>query len=433
VKAPEKFPFKVRTGSVTVKIYRAEREKDGTKYTSYSISYTAADGQRKLKAFADYSQAYEEAKAVSLKLAQGEIQVAQLSSADRRSYGHALAELKPTGVALEVAAKEYAEAIKILAGRTSLVEAARFYVLKHQDCTPMNVEAAVKQMLETKKREGASLAYQKALKTHLGKLAKSFVGPVAGIGTTEIADFLRGLPVSNRSKKNTRGHLSAFFSFCKERNWIPRHEDPLEHVPTFKAEARDVTVYTPMELVAFLSHARPELVPYLVISAFAGLRSAEVQRLDWSDIALEDGYITVAASKAKTASRRVVPISENLKAWLMPYFKKSGPVVPFKNVPKQLGWLSKDAGIKWKKNALRHSFCSYRLAIVRDSAKVAYEAGNSSNIIYRHYNQLVRSIDAERWFRIESSVGFPQAAPPSSTPADKMSCRRNRTVLPIFR
>jgi hypothetical protein len=43
-----------------------------------------------------------------------------------------------------------------------------------------------------------------------------------------------------------------------------------------------------------------------------------------------------------------------------------------------LGWLAEDAGIKWKKNALRHSFCSYRLAVIEDAAKVAYEAGNSA-------------------------------------------------------
>ena len=70
VKAPRQFPVVVRTGSVGVKIYRADREKDGSEYTSYTLSCTAADGRRKLKAFAAYGEAYEEAKAVSLKLAQ---------------------------------------------------------------------------------------------------------------------------------------------------------------------------------------------------------------------------------------------------------------------------------------------------------------------------------------------------------------------------
>ena len=65
-----------------------------------TISYTAAEGKRKLKAFADYEDAYEEAKAVALKLAQREIQLAHLTTNERRSYDDAVAELRPTGVAL---------------------------------------------------------------------------------------------------------------------------------------------------------------------------------------------------------------------------------------------------------------------------------------------------------------------------------------------
>lgn len=33
--------------------------------------------------------------------------------------------------------------------------------------------------------------------------------------------------------------------------------------------------------------------------------------------------------------------------------------------------------VKWKKNALRHSFISYRVAETQDVPKVALEAGNS--------------------------------------------------------
>jgi integrase len=128
--------------------------------------------------------------------------------------------------------------------------------------------------------------------------------------------------------------------------------------------------------------------------------------LDWSEIALEDGFITVTADKAKTGSRRLVPIYQNLQAWLTPYFKKRGKVVPFENIPKQLGRLAKDTGMKWKKNALRHSFISYRLAEVQDTAKVALEAGNSPQMIFKHYRELVRPVEAKKWFAIEQADGF---------------------------
>jgi hypothetical protein len=39
---------------------------------------------------------------------------------------------------------------------------------------------------------------------------------------------------------------------------------------------------------------------------------------------------------------------------------------------------------KWEANGLRHSFISYRLAILHDTARVALEAGNSPEVIFGH-------------------------------------------------
>lgn len=54
--------------------------------------------------------------------------------------------------------------------------------------------------------------------------------------------------------------------------------------------------------------------------------------------------------------------------------------------------------IRWKKNGLRHSFISYRLAIRKDAGEVALEAGNSPSIIFSHYRELVTQMEADRWF-----------------------------------
>src|SRR4030095_13459315 len=58
------------------------------------------------------------------------------------------------------------------------------------------------------------------------------------------------------------------------------------------------------------------MLPFLVLGAFAGLRTAEIQRQLWSDINLERGFIRVTAAKGNTAQKRLVPIADNLKAWL---------------------------------------------------------------------------------------------------------------------
>ena len=50
--------------------------------------------------------------------------------------------------------------------------------------------------------------------------------------------------------------------------------------------------------------------------AFAGLRTSELLRLNWSEVNLARGYIEVKAEKTKSARRRLVEIMPNLAAWL---------------------------------------------------------------------------------------------------------------------
>ncbi|MEI7728653.1 MAG: site-specific integrase [Verrucomicrobiota bacterium] len=158
---------------------------------------------------------------------------------------------------------------------------------------------------------------------------------------------------------------------------------------------------------------------YLAIGAFAGLRSAEIERLDWAEVHLADRFIEVKAAKAKTASRRLVPISDNLAQWLAPYAQEAGRVAPADNIQSNIMRLVKETNealkaaaqtagkdpamaktVKWKQNALRHSFISYRVAEVQDVPKVALEAGNSPAIIFQHYRELVRPAEAKAWFSI---------------------------------
>jgi hypothetical protein len=58
-------------------------------------------------------------------------------------------------------------------------------------------------------------------------------------------------------------------------------------------------------------------------------------------------------------------------------------------------------GFSWAKNGLRHSFISYRLAILHDTARVALEAGNSPEVIFGHYRELVTPEAAQAWFDVK--------------------------------
>ena len=148
------------------------------------------------------------------------------------------------------------------------------------------------------------------------------------------------------------------------------------------------------------------------------MRSAEIERLVWTDIRLEARHVVIDREKAKTASRRIVPMTDNLAAWLAPYAGQDGKVWPLGHealydTQRETSVL---AGFKWKKNALRHSYASYRFALTTDAGRVAGEMGNSHQIVHSNYRELVTPADAERWF---AAMPAPDAANILPMPARK--------------
>jgi integrase len=437
------FPMVVPKGSVHVTIYKVRnkaylvRTKDETAQEkerfSFMLSYFA-DGKRRQKMFADFEAAHTEAKSAADKLAAGQLDAVAMSNKESAAYAHSVEALKPTGMPLELAAREYAEAWKVLGGKASIIEAAKEFARRHLHTLPNKMlPEAVKEMLEAKEREHASKAYMKVLKFYLNQLADAFHCQLRSVTTSQLGDLLRNMDCSARSKNNARQTIGAFFKYCKERGWLPKDHDGISMVPKFKEKAGDIEIFTPQEMANFLSYSRPEMVPFLAIGAFAGLRSAEIERLDWSEVHLAERFIEVKAAKAKTASRRIVPMTENLAKWLAPHAQMEGRVVPFDNVNKQLGWLVEDtnAGLKaaakkekkgpekvksavWRKNALRHSFISYRVADAQNVNQTALEAGNSPAVIFKHDRELVRPADAKKWFAIEPGAAMNVAAMPKA-------------------
>src|ERR1035437_9604251 len=75
---------------------------------------------------------------------------------------------------------------------------------------------------------------------------------------------------------------------------------------------------------------------------------------------------------------------------------QKGEVAPGAETAELEGW----EPFAWKHNALRHSFISYRLAAVPNTAQVALEAGDSPQMIFGHYRELGRAADGEKWFGI---------------------------------
>ncbi len=210
---------------------------------------------------------------------------------------------------------------------------------------------------------------------------------------------MRALNVSAVTRNHYRRLIILAFNFAVAGGYAT--SNPAEKTKKAKVVGEAPGILTVQQTARLLEAASPELLPYVAIGAFAGLRRAEIKRLDWSEIDFESGLIEVTAKKAKAARRRFVKIQPNLREWLLPLRKHSGKVTPddFRYL-----FLAarKAAGIKkWPSNALRHSFASYHLAHFKDAAALALEMGHTdSGIIFNHYRQLVKPKEAERYWNI---------------------------------
>jgi len=396
-------PVKVTVGNVMVRIYRRQRPTaSGDCRTVFEVAdYTS--GRRRFRGFSEAGAARREAEKIARQLATGETTAATMKNSEAASYGRAIELLQPVGIPLEVAAANYAKAFGILGG-DFIIEAAVFYARHRADkITRRTVAETVAELIELKKSRGAAARYLGDLTARLTRFAQVYAVDIGTITTADVQRFLDGLKVAPQTAKNFRTVLFTLFQFAEQRGYILKGGNPVADTETISANGGTIEIYTAAEIAALLQAAPDDFVPLLALGAFAGLRSAEAERLEWADIDLAGGYITVASDKAKTRSRRLVPILPNLSAWLAPYANKTGRVWKRGRGPlfDTRAATVKAAKTPWKNNALRHSFISYRLASIQDAAKVALEAGNSPSVVFRHYRELVKPDAAAVWFAVK--------------------------------
>lgn len=321
---------------------------------------------------------------------------AALSLTDRQRVDavRALAILSPYGASLTAAAEAFAERAELLSRTVSFAELRA-------------------EIVNAKRADKKSDVYVNDLIHRLAKAGETFDDlPVATIETREIDDWLRSLDLSPTSRHNYRKVLRTAFEFGVSRGYA--RQNPVVRTATVKVQYVTPGILTANEMAALLEAADQRIVPSLAIGAFAGLRDAEIGRMTWDRIDLVGGYIKVDASVAKTESRRIVPISDNLRAWLAPHAQRSGPVRLSFRVNYELTRKARAAAAKslkeqqrpcinldkWPNNALRHSFASYRMALVGNAATVAEECGHSVRVMREHYRELMAKPEAEAWFSV---------------------------------
>ena len=383
----------IKRNGVSVRI--RPTAKNGTKYF---VADYRAKGQRKLVWRSTLAAARAAANDAIDKITEGQAEVLNLKSGDAYAYARARAALDggegETRIdkGIDEAVREYADAARLLAGRATVGEVCRDWLKRNAVKLPkITIADAVAQLKKQAEADGKSDLRLKQLANVLDRFAESFNVEVHTLTPKLIADYLSSLALAERTRRNHRDVIGFFNRWLVLRGYLAKGADWLEGVQNYSARKMgEIEIYSPDELARLIAHADADMLPFIVIQAFAGLRHAEAARLDWQEIDLDDGFIEIIAAKSKTGERRLVPMHANLKAWLLPLRKPRGQICPYENTTKQLLKTAGAADVEWKHNGLRHSFISYRVAECADVPRVADEAGNSPQIIRQHYLRRVK-------------------------------------------
>lgn len=293
-------------------------------------------------------------------------------------------QLKPYGYTIEQAVAHFIDHLKVT--RRSVT-----------------VSALIVEYSAAKKQKGNKERSLKDISYRLKTFEKTFgARNVATVTTAEIDDWLTSLGLSGQSQNNYRAVARAFFEYAVKRDYAKMN--PVVKIDKVRVDDKPAAIFTPAQLAKLLNAATVETLPALVIGAFAGLRQAEIFRLEWKEIDLARGFIEVTARKSKTAQRRLVTIQPNLSAWLQPYSGGKGLVWPFTESQWriQLDAVRAAAGLAmWPANGLRHSFGSYHLAKFSNANALALEMGHTTTkLIFSNYREVVRPDEAERYWNI---------------------------------
>lgn len=269
----------------------------------------------------------------------------------------------------------------------------------------MTIRELNERYLNSLEKRKLSDQYQYSTKLRLEKFEEDLGDWMAcDISPEVVGDWLHELDLAPQTVNHYRAAIVQAFNFGMKIKAID--SNPADAVDKLKQGVREVGILEVGEVKKLLKNTGPEICPGVSLGLFAGVRRAELNRLDWSEVDLEQGYVEIKANKSKTAARRLIPIRSNLKSILKKCGQKAGSVMPSEMVWRsRLTLALEKAGIKkWPHNALRHTFASYHLAKFQDAPALALEMGHGdTKMIFEHYRALVTPKAAKAYWKIGKS------------------------------
>ncbi len=295
------------------------------------------------------------------------------------------------------------KAFELLKRRVSMEDAARFYIehnaSKGEDKTAREVYDGYLLSRKLAARRPDTL---RDIRSYLKGFADSFQDtPVRNITTAALEQWMQEQNGAPRTRNKRRIHLVGLFNFAMDRQYCSTNPaSALVRANISKSKPYIMPPEDVAKMMAYTEEHEPEMIPYVALCLFAGLRPAgEMGRLDWKDINLKRKEIFVSDDVSKTGDDRYIEINDNLVAWLKPHRQRSGPIYFSRSKFRRI---HKKTEIHWEPNCMRHSFGSYHLAMFDNAGKTALQMGHRDiGTLFEYYRRAVRKDDAEQYWGIQ--------------------------------
>lgn len=440
--------IEVRCGNVVVTIYRTKQVKGGKTYFNHVI-VDYSSGKRQLRYAANLAEAKERAKAIARGTASG--QTKYLNDRDevndwkadlRPEILKALEAVAPTGLTILPASQLVSQAIKVLDGRSNeLLPACHQWMQNRPDAPfePKLAKDAVPAYIN--RRNNISARRKRNLTAQLGWFKRKFGDMMLHeVKPQALRALMDDRGWSAKTRNDFLSSVSLLYKEAQFCSWVPKGCNATEGIIREKIRQGSIGIFEPAEvkqLFAKLVVKAPELVPFVALWCFSGIRKEEISRLTWPQVnrGLLTGYIEIDAVDSKTNNTRNVPVLPNLRTWLTVYNKEQGKILPAvwlestKSAPDRLSELVRHICRKtktvWKANAPRHSYGTYYFKVCKDPGVVVAAMGNSLQKFQRFYWNKCKTVTTESATEYFSIVpdGAEKITPMPKALTARCSCR----------
>lgn len=393
----QRFPYKIKDGSVVVTIYRnkSDRTKSGW---LYQMRWHDGNAHR-TQQFADLSKAETEARILAGQLRAGrhEDEVISREDLDLLTSAREIVGDTPLIQALQ----EWKRCSDLTSG--NLLEAAQVWKRANSGAKRISLEEAVRLFKAAKKRQGVDVAL--TYKNRLERLQDAFPHhSLTGVTTPTLNRYLAQFedPVSrNTHRKN----IVTMWRWCRKQGYLPDTARTAAENTDRASEANDkpvgiISPTTAKEILGWVFNDHPHYLAPVVLAIFTGMRPCEIHKQVWEDIDLEAGTLHVTNAKKRTVRDRLVEIGPVGVEWLMLCGGRSGRICTNEAITRVREIHKKKTEESLPVNAFRHSYISYKIAIGFTVGQVAAIAGNTERVIHKDYRRPRPKSEGEAWFAL---------------------------------